>query len=459
MDALQERVLRWIVRLSDVFVIVLSMTLALLIHEHLLGVIPILREQAYLAHFVILCAMYVPIWISVLALTGVDCVLSELPPPSKIGWDLVRIHAISISGVVSLLWFAQLPVNRGVILLFGAINFVLLLGLRLLLVQWGRARLHHGAGRRWLIMLGDAKAIEEGKNAFTSRSLGLHALECDTDEDAHETLKRSLHELAVDRIIFLPPFDGLRRAERLLELCENQGIPAMIPHIVRRNAGRNVELVSFFGVPGMSLSRKLPPTLGLAVKQLLDTLGTAIGLVLTSPLLLIVSLLIMMGDGRPVFFSQERVGLNGRRFRMLKFRTMVKNAEALKDALQFQNEAGGPVFKMTRDPRVTRLGYFLRRTSIDELPQLLNVLTGDMSLVGPRPLPVAEQQQIHGAQRRRLAMKPGITGLWQVSGRSNITFDDWMNLDLKYIDDWSFWLDMKILARTVPTVLFGKGAR
>lgn len=144
---------------------------------------------------------------------------------------------------------------------------------------------------------------------------------------------------------------------------------------------------------------------------------------------------------------------------MIKFRTMVVDAEKKRDDLLAQNEMSGPVFKVTNDPRITRLGHFLRRTSLDELPQLFNVLLGEMSLVGPRPLPTKEQQGISGWQRRRLSMRPGITGLWQVSGRSNIDFEQWMKLDLRYIDGWSLVMDLKILLKTLPAVLFAKGAR
>jgi lipopolysaccharide/colanic/teichoic acid biosynthesis glycosyltransferase len=172
-----------------------------------------------------------------------------------------------------------------------------------------------------------------------------------------------------------------------------------------------------------------------------------------------VALAIAVSMGRPVLYTQERVGHNGRRFRMFKFRSMVKGAEGMKPELSHLNETGGPTFKARRDPRVTALGRFLRRFSIDELPQLLNVLEGSMSLVGPRPLPVEEQQQIRGAQRRRLSMKPGITGLWQVSGRSDVGFEDWMRLDVQYVDEWSLALDVALLLRTVKVVILGRGAR
>jgi lipopolysaccharide/colanic/teichoic acid biosynthesis glycosyltransferase len=176
-------------------------------------------------------------------------------------------------------------------------------------------------------------------------------------------------------------------------------------------------------------------------------------------LLLLISLLILATMGRPVVYMQERIGYHGRRFRMLKFRSMVRDAERHREALASQNEVEGPVFKITRDPRITPLGRVLRKFSLDELPQLFNVLSGSMSLVGPRPLPVAEQQQISGPMRRRLSMKPGITGLWQVSGRSDMPFDKWMQKDLEYLDNWSNLLDLKLLLLTIPAVITGRGAK
>jgi lipopolysaccharide/colanic/teichoic acid biosynthesis glycosyltransferase len=172
-----------------------------------------------------------------------------------------------------------------------------------------------------------------------------------------------------------------------------------------------------------------------------------------------VAFLITVTSGGGVFFLQERVGYNKRKFMLYKFRTMVPNAEKMMAQLEDLNEVAGPVFKIKNDPRVTRLGRVLRRTSIDELPQLLNVLKGDMSLVGPRPLPVRDYQGFsEDWQRRRFSGKPGMTCLWQVGGRCSITFDQWMKLDIQYLDEWSLWLDLKILARTIPAVLKGSGA-
>ena len=197
----------------------------------------------------------------------------------------------------------------------------------------------------------------------------------------------------------------------------------------------------------------------LAAKRLLDVLVSATLLMILSPLLVLTAAAIKLTSRGPIFFLQERVGINKRRFKIYKFRTMVPNAEKMIDTLESRNEVTGPVFKIKDDPRITPIGRFLRRSSIDELPQLLNVLMGDMSLVGPRPLPVRDYEGFsEDWQRRRFSVRPGITCLWQVNGRSNISFDQWMLLDLKYMDEWSLWLDVKILARTVPAVMRGSGA-
>jgi len=198
------------------------------------------------------------------------------------------------------------------------------------------------------------------------------------------------------------------------------------------------------------------------IKQIMDFVGALLMVLLAGPLLMLpAALLIKLTSKGPIFFRQMRSGLNGAPFTIYKFRTMVTNAEQIKHELAAMNEMTGPVFKVTKDPRITPVGKWLRKFSIDELPQLFNVLRGEMSLVGPRPLPVDEIKRINDlAHRRRLSVKPGITCLWQVSGRNEIKeFKDWVRLDLEYIDNWSLWLDLKILLWTIPAVFGGSGAK
>jgi exopolysaccharide biosynthesis polyprenyl glycosylphosphotransferase len=195
-------------------------------------------------------------------------------------------------------------------------------------------------------------------------------------------------------------------------------------------------------------------------KRTLDVVGASLGLILFSPLFILVALLVRLTSHGPAFFVQERCGLGGRRFRFYKFRTMVVDAEERKAELQHLNEMSGPAFKIRRDPRITRLGAALRKTSLDEIPQLWNVLKGDMSLVGPRPPLPEEVERYDSRQVQRLAVVPGITGLWQVSGRNALPdFDRWIDLDLEYADGWSFWLDLRILLKTFIVVVLAKGAQ
>lgn len=191
-----------------------------------------------------------------------------------------------------------------------------------------------------------------------------------------------------------------------------------------------------------------------STKRLMDILLSLLGLIIVSPIMLIVAILIKLESSGPVIFSQKRVGLNGKEFNMLKFRSMVKNAEELKEKLQKQNEMSGPMFKMKEDPRVTKVGRFIRKTSIDELPQLINILKGEMSLVGPRPSLPKEVANFEPWMLERLNVKPGLTCYWQVSGRNNIDFEDWMKLDIKYVKDRTLWLDIKLIFKTF-FVLFG----
>ena len=189
-------------------------------------------------------------------------------------------------------------------------------------------------------------------------------------------------------------------------------------------------------------------------KRSLDIMASLVGLIILSPVVLVVAILIKLESKGPIIFSQKRIGLNGKEFKMYKFRSMVQNAEELKEKLQKQNEMSGPMFKIKNDPRVTKVGRFIRKTSIDELPQLINVLKGDMSLVGPRPSLPKEVENFEGWMLRRLDVKPGLTCYWQVSGRNNIDFEDWMKLDIKYVEERNFWIDIKLIFKTV-FVLFG----
>ena len=271
-------------------------------------------------------------------------------------------------------------------------------------------------------------------------------------------LGQILDDNVIDEVIFAVPRERLASVEAAFRLCQEQGAGARVCLDVFDVAGAHVALGELDGLPILSFNRAPTDEVALLFKRAFDVVSSAAAILAFSPVLLATALAVKLESPGPVFFRQVRVGKNGRPFRMYKFRSMHIDAEARLESLRAQNEASGPVFKMKNDPRVTRVGRFIRRTSIDELPQFLNVLFGEMSVVGPRPPVPAEVRQYQRWQRRRLSVKPGITCTWQVSGRSNISFDQWMKLDLEYIDTWSLWQDIRICFRTVPAVLLSRGA-
>ncbi len=269
-----------------------------------------------------------------------------------------------------------------------------------------------------------------------------------------------IHTDIVDEVVFIVPRSWLNRIEGALLYCESAGLKVNIAVDLFDLKFSRAKQTDLQGFPLLAFE-STPEKLGfLLVKRIFDFVSSGVALIVLLPAFVVIAILIKTTSEGPVFFKQLRCGIYGRKFMFYKFRTMVIDAESrLKDLLKY-NEMGGPVFKMKDDPRVTSVGKWLRKLSLDELPQLWNVCKGDMSLVGPRPPLPSEVVNYDNWQRRRLSMRPGITCLWQVSGRSKITdFKEWMRLDLEYIDNWSLWLDIKILFKTIPVVLFGVGAK
>lgn len=272
-------------------------------------------------------------------------------------------------------------------------------------------------------------------------------------------LVQILGEYAPDTLIIYARDVRYGLLEEVVALCEERGLDVWIKLDMLERVIYRAQLHSVRGIPFITFHGTSQRHISLLIKYAFDRIAAGILLVLLSPLFLAIILSIKYTSPGPVLFAQRRAGLNGRQFSMLKFRSMVVNAEELKAQLQAQNEMQGPHFKMKNDPRITPVGRILRKTSLDELPQLWNVFRGEMSLVGPRPMDCKEVEHIEGWHRRRLSMKPGITCIWQVAGRNEIReFDDWARMDLEYIDNWSLTLDAVLLLKTIPVVLLGKGA-
>jgi exopolysaccharide biosynthesis polyprenyl glycosylphosphotransferase len=333
-----------------------------------------------------------------------------------------------------------------------------------------------GRNSRFLLIVGTNRRAIEFANLIQERpELGYHIVGFVDDEwpGLHKfeatdyTRSCSFTELAeflrhnvVDELaIYLPLGSYYERASQLVTLCELHGIMIRIDSQIFKSANQDsqvLELDEHSQVVAVEGSTKLFPSV---VKRIFDFVASAILLFLLAPVFVGVALLVYFTSEGPILFRQARVGLNKRQFNIYKFRTMIAEAEKAQLQLLSMNEMAGPVFKIKDDPRITPLGRILRKSSIDELPQLFNVLKGEMSLVGPRAMSVRDyrlfEQDWH---RRRFSVKPGITCLWQINGRNSIPFEQWMELDLQYIDKWSLWLDLKILVQTVPAVLRGTGA-
>jgi exopolysaccharide biosynthesis polyprenyl glycosylphosphotransferase len=269
------------------------------------------------------------------------------------------------------------------------------------------------------------------------------------------------HNVVDEAAIYLPLRSYYEHASELVSLCEQHGIMIRFdPQVFRlknaRHRVQDLDLEENSRVYAVAAPSEAIPAM---IKRTLDVICSTVLIIFFTPLLIVVGSLVRLTSPGPTFFRQTRVGLNKRQFNIYKFRTMVADAERLQTQLLAMNEMTGPVFKIKEDPRVTRLGKILRKTSIDELPQLFNVLMGDMSLVGPRAMSLRDYRLFdQDWQRRRFSVKPGITCLWQIHGRNSVPFEKWMELDMQYIDKWSLWLDFKILAQTVPVVLRGTGA-
>lgn len=382
-------------------------------------------------------------------------------------WQIIRALLVIVLFIGVFAVFARAPAARRLSLGIGLILVFVFLAIRDRLTRCLlKRRLKNENTRERVIIAGSTGAMEELiADLDPEITSGWQIVDqFDLGERGIDEFFNILKQKSVARVIFSARNTKFEIVAQAVEACELQGVEAWISaSFIRTQIARPV--FDVIGSKPMLVLRSTPElSWQLLCKEVMDRVGAALLITVTSPLWLIAAVgIAIKSPGAPVFFSQMRAGRYGQPFRMWKFRTMVANADKMLDEIKAQhgNQMEGPVFKLDNDPRIFPFGALLRKLSIDELPQLLNVLMGDMSLVGPRPLPVYEVEAFcEISHRRRLSVKPGITCEWQVSGRNKITsFDDWIAMDLRYIDNWSLWLDCQILLRTVPAVLFGKGAK
>ena len=390
--------------------------------------------------------------------------------------SMIRGYLVTLS-IAGILLFIELKLlilighysySAYYILWFCIVNLIVLVSFKLAFYYIMRYLRKIGRNTRNIIIIADASAKPFIKEFIKSKDWGYKILSIITPDnnlaslhkktyiiDKQEDIFKKIVLKGVDDIFYcMPVSDSHYNIEQIIAEAEQIGTTV---HIIQEDFLEGFKNKKTFD--NSFITHQTTPTkyISLKMKEAFDILFSAFVLVITLPIMLIITILIKCTDKGPVFFKQERVGQNGRRFVCFKFRSMILNAESMVEELQHQNESDGPTFKIENDPRITKIGKFLRKTSLDEFPQFFNVIKGEMSVVGPRPPLLSEVKQYEKYQLRRLSMKPGITCIWQVSGRNSISFKEWMQMDLDYIDNWSVWLDMKIILKTITVVFKANG--
>jgi exopolysaccharide biosynthesis polyprenyl glycosylphosphotransferase len=469
-----RRLVAWITALTDIPLINLAFALAYWLRYELQWFRAV--DEAYYVSY----NAYVPV---ALGLTAIMLVVLKAEKAHEYsrgkGW-LNEFYAIlngtttSIMIMVFITFFLQPQYNSRLIFIYAAILIILMLGLarlaRGIIIGWLR---RYGIGVDRMLIVG---AGELGRNVMANLvaqpALGYEVVGyVDDNPDkgqaelgrfkglgGTERIPQLLQDLAINDVIITLPWMYHRKILAILGQCERAGVRARIVPDLFEMRMTQVELDDLNGIPLLSMRGTTISGWNLLIKRAMDVTLALLALVILSPVLLLTAIAIKLDSPGPVLFRQKRVGKGGREFYIYKFRSMRQDAEQYLSELEQHNEAKGPLFKIRDDPRCTAVGKFIRRTSIDELPQFYNVLRGEMSLVGPRPPLPREVDRYQPWHRRRLEVAPGITGLPQVSGRSNLTFDEMAFLDLYYIQNWSPALDTMILLRTLPNVLLGRGA-
>ena len=437
--------------------------------QHLPGIFPF-------GHYLPLMVAFLLAWAVVGYASGFYRDL-EMSGPIQLVLNLLNQLAIVLVIIYAGLYlfrFIFIDISRTYVLLIGVVDFVLLVVGRYLSyngIAWMRKRL--GRYHYFLIVGCGTRAREMATLIEETRGMGLRLVgfvdpnsegSMLGDRFGHydvfppSELEQVLQDKVIDEVVFAVNMQELARLEPLMEHCANVGVKIRMQLEFLPEAYSRIYLENFHDVPLLSLSSAPESELLLFFKRVFDVVVAASSLVVLSPLMLAIAAAIRITSPGEVLFRQTRCGLGGRRFTLYKFRSMVNNAEQLRAELHQLNELDGHAFKISDDPRITPVGRLLRRFSLDELPQFWNILRGDMSFVGPRPAVPDEVEKYEPWQRRRLRMRPGLTCIWVIEGRSNIEFHRWIQLDLAYIDNWSLWLDAKIFLRTIPIVISGRGA-
>lgn len=475
MTSLRRRLLVHALSLSDLVLVCTVLYIAVFTRNVLIP-ISVLAHRQVQVHTILAMTVLILLWKTTFESLGLyhSKRLSRATPEIN---DLLKasVTATLLLAFVAFVFQVE-TVTFGVLGRFLPLALVCLAASRLSMRQALKVLRRRGHNLRQVLVVGtNARAVEFAKSVLDRPEVGYRVVGFaddmwvgpHSDKYSPASLVCSLTDFrpylrnhVIDEVVIaLPVKSFYDREDELVRICREHGVVVRVLTSLFDSGSQAVHVDEAGVAPVVTFSSIPLDSVRLAVKRTFDIIGSSLLLLLASPFMGAAILIIKVDSEGPAIFAQERVGLNKRRFRIYKFRTMVSDAERLQPQLEAHNEAEGPVFKIKNDPRITRIGKLLRKTSIDELPQLFNVIRGDMSLVGPRPLPVRDYTGFNQDwQRRRFGVRPGVTCLWQVSGRSSISFDQWMRFDMEYIDSWSLWLDVKILARTIPAVMRGSGA-
>lgn len=480
----RDKIIRRATRLLDALVVAVSFFAAIFLRNYfhsfykfdLIPSVQVIGTPVILRQYLPIFLLLLPLWVLMLSMSGL---YQSFRTHSflEMTWIIIKSAIFSALAFGSLAFILKIQfVSRVFFVIFiGMASGLLILEKWLIFFVISHRVRQSGYNYRRLLMVGtgpraerfvvmlrkhpewgfqisgliDDESSRVGKDFFGIKVIGVL-------KDIPEILREKI----IDEVIFIVPRMWLERIQESIADCELQGVKASVAADLFELKIARARQTDWDGFPLMVFETTFGREWQLFIKRAVDLIASVLGLIILSPVLLVVSLLIKIASSPgPVFFKQERVGLNGRVITLYKFRSMFKDAAEKQAELEYLNEMDGPVFKIRNDPRITPLGRILRKTSIDELPQLFNVIMGHMSLIGPRPPIPEEVEKYEVWQRRRLSMRPGITCLWQAGGRNKVSFERWMDLDLEYIDNWSLWLDFKILMKTIPVVLFGIGAR
>jgi exopolysaccharide biosynthesis polyprenyl glycosylphosphotransferase len=461
----RTRTLQAIIALSDAVATAVGFFAAYYIAGPLLQQVAELRQVLPMKRYIWVLAVSLPMWWILFALFGAY----DLSPLSRKRDDLFHLWRPLLVGAlaISTITFFQKGefISRRVVLAISTTNVFLILVGRTLVLWIGARLLRKQGGMRRIIIVGEGDNAHEFANTVRLAGWGLEVagfIAEDPDGDMADCLgvlddlPRILDDETIDDVVIVASND-FGAVQRTIGVCEEVGVTVHIPGSFFNATLSRPHLEPFFNIPMLTFtSRPYNPVL-LGIKRAVDIIGALGFLAALSLPMLILAILVKASSKGPIFFRQKRAGFYGRPFFMYKFRSMIAGADLKKKELELHNEADGPAFKIEDDPRVTKLGRTLRKYSLDELPQLWNVLKGDMSLVGPRPPLPREIASYKRWQRRRLSMRPGLTCIWQVGERKHDDFESWMQDDLEYIDNWSLWLDFKLAIKTLPSVLRGTG--